>query len=85
VDRTQPGLTLKKGRLGMMTHDYKRNGTTCLFAALELLQGMIVGQLGICIPDSENAKTTFSTEAAKAANSFLSSRRPEPGLGLGFK
>ena len=34
LDRTQPGLPLKKGRVGTMTHDYKRNGTTCLFAAL---------------------------------------------------
>lgn len=44
LDRTQPGLPLKKGRLGTMTHDYKRNGTTCLFAALEVLQGKVVGQ-----------------------------------------
>jgi transposase len=44
LDRTQPGLPLKKGRCGTMTHDYKRNGTTTLFAALELLQGRVVGQ-----------------------------------------
>ncbi len=44
LDRTQPGLPLKKGRYGTMTHDYKRNGTTTLFAALELLQGKVVGQ-----------------------------------------
>ena len=44
LDRTQPGLPMKKGRLGTMTHDYKRNGTTCLFAALEVLQGKVVGQ-----------------------------------------
>ena len=44
LDRTQPGLPLKKGRLGTMTHDYKRNGTTCLFAALELLQRKVIGQ-----------------------------------------
>ena len=44
LDRTQPGLPMKKGRLGTMTHDYKRNGTTCLFAALELLQGKVIGQ-----------------------------------------
>ncbi len=36
LDRTQPGLPLKKGRCGTMTHDYKRNGTTTLFAALEV-------------------------------------------------
>jgi transposase/transcriptional regulator with XRE-family HTH domain len=44
LDRTQPGLPLKKGRCGTMTHDYKRNGTTTLFAAIELLQGKVIGQ-----------------------------------------
>src|SRR3984957_751315 len=44
LDRTQPGLPIKKGRCGTMTHDYKRNGTTTLFAALEVLQGRVVGQ-----------------------------------------
>jgi transposase len=44
LDRTQPGLPLKKGRCGTMTHDYKRNGTTALFAALELAQGKVIGQ-----------------------------------------
>jgi transposase len=43
LDRTQPGLPLKKGRCGTMTHDYKRNGTTTLFAALEVAQGKVVG------------------------------------------
>lgn len=44
LDRTQPGLPLKKGRCGTMTHDYKRNGTTTLFAGLEILQGRVIGQ-----------------------------------------
>lgn len=44
LDRTQPGLPLKKGRCGTMTHDYKRNGTTTLFAALEIAQGKVIGQ-----------------------------------------
>ena len=44
LDRTQPGLPLKKGRCGTMTHDYKRHGTTTLFAALEVLQGRVIGQ-----------------------------------------
>src|SRR5271157_1474665 len=44
LDRTQPGLPMKKGRCGTMTHDYKRNGTTTLFAALELAQGKVVGE-----------------------------------------
>ena len=44
LDRTQPGLPLKKGRCGTMTHDYKRNGTTSLFAALNLLEGTVIGE-----------------------------------------
>jgi hypothetical protein len=44
LDRTQLGLPMKKGRCGTLTHDYKRNGTTTLFAALELAQGNVVGQ-----------------------------------------
>jgi len=43
LDRTQPGLPLKKGRCGTMTHDYKRNGTTTLFAALEMASGKLIG------------------------------------------
>ena len=42
-NRTQPSLPLKKGRCGTMTHDYQRNGTTTLFAALDLLQGKVIG------------------------------------------
>ena len=44
LDRTQPGLPLKKGRCGTMTHDYKRNGTTTLFAALSMLDGKVIGE-----------------------------------------
>jgi len=44
LDRTQPGLPMKKGRCGTMTHDYKRNGTTTLFAALNVLDGIIIGR-----------------------------------------
>jgi transposase len=44
LDRTQPGLPLKKGRAGTMTHDYKRNGTTTLFAALNVLDGAVIGK-----------------------------------------
>ena len=43
LNRTQPGLPLKKGRCGTMTHDYKRNGTTTLFAALDVLRGKVIG------------------------------------------
>src|ERR1700720_2097068 len=44
LDRTRPGLPMKKGRCGTMTHDYKRNGTTTLFAALNMLDGKVIGQ-----------------------------------------
>lgn len=47
LDRTQPGLPMKRGRAGTMTHDYKRNGTTTLFAALNTLDGKVIGQ---CLP-----------------------------------
>src|SRR5262245_10866044 len=44
LDRTQPGLPLKKGRAATMTHDYKRNGTTTLFAALDVKSGFVIGE-----------------------------------------
>lgn len=47
LDRTQPGLPLKIGRCGTFTHDYKRNGTTTLFAALQMVEGRVIGQ---CYP-----------------------------------
>ena len=47
LDRTQPSLPMTKGRAGTMTHDYKRNGTTTLFAALNTLDGSVVGE---CLP-----------------------------------
>lgn len=47
LDRTQPGLPLKRGRCGTMTHDYKRNGTTTLFAALEMAEGRVIAN---CMP-----------------------------------
>jgi transposase len=47
LDRTQPSLPIKKGRAGTMTHDSKRNGTTTLFAALDVLSGAVIGQ---CLP-----------------------------------
>jgi transposase len=42
LDRTQPGLPLKRGRAGTMTHDYKRNGTATLFAALNTFDGKVI-------------------------------------------
>lgn len=47
LDRTQPGLPIKKGRAGTMTHDYKRNGTSTLFAALNIADGTVIGS---CMP-----------------------------------
>jgi len=47
LDRTQPSLPMKPGRAGTMTHDYKRNGTTTLFAALNVLTGLVIGK---CLP-----------------------------------
>jgi transposase len=47
LDRTQPGLPMKKGRCGTMTHDYKRNGTTTLFAAMDTLKGNVLSR---CMP-----------------------------------
>ena len=44
LDRTQPGLPMKKGRAGTMTHDYKSHGTTTLFAALDVLEGKVIGR-----------------------------------------
>ncbi len=51
LDRTQPSLPMKKGRAGTMTHDYKRHGTTTLFAALDVLTGKVTGQ---CLPQHTN-------------------------------
>lgn len=47
LDRTQPGLPIKKGRCGTMTHDYKRHGTTTLFAAIEMAEGRVIAD---CMP-----------------------------------
>ncbi len=51
LDRTQPGLPIKKGRCGTMTHDYKRYGTTTLFAALDMLEGSVISE---CMPRHRN-------------------------------
>ena len=53
LDRTQPSLPMKRGRAGTMTHDYKRNGTTTLFAALDVLTGKVIGQ---CLPKHRNSE-----------------------------
>jgi transposase len=53
LDRTQPSLPMKKGRAGTMTHDYKRHGTTTLFAALNVLTGTVIGR---CLPRHRNVE-----------------------------
>ena len=53
LDRTQPSLPMKKGRAGTMTHDYKRHGTTTLFAALNVLTGVVIGR---CLPRHRNTE-----------------------------
>ena len=53
LDRTQPGLPIKKGRCGTLTHDYKRHGTTTLFAALNVLEGTVIGS---CYPRHRNGE-----------------------------
>ena len=53
LDRTQPSLPMKKGRAGTMTHDYKRHGTTTLFAALSVLTGVVIGR---CLPRHRNTE-----------------------------
>ena len=68
LDRTQPGLPLKPGKCGTMTHDYKRNGTTTLFAALNILDGTVIGR---CI-DGIATRSSFDSSTASSAPS-----RPE--------
>jgi hypothetical protein len=61
LDRTQPGLPMKKGRAGTMTHDYKRHGTTTLFAALKVLaQG--VNAMQNCLDIEKKAHNTLVKE-----------------------
>ena len=57
LDRTQPGLPMKKGRCGTMTHAYKRHRTTTLFAALSVLEGKVIGQ---CLPRTDTRSSSSS-------------------------
>jgi transposase len=73
LDRTQPGLPIKRGRAGTMTHDYKRYGTTTLFAALDVLSGRVIGQ---CHPRHRNQEflkflRTIDREAPKGLDIHL--------------
>src|SRR5436190_567085 len=73
LDRTQPSLPIKPGRAGTMTHDYKRNGTTTLFAALDVLSGRVIGQ---CQPRHRHTEfltllKTIDREVPKRLNVHL--------------
>jgi transposase len=73
LDRTQPGLPMKRGQAETMTHDYKRNGTTTLFAALNTLDGRIIGQ---CLPRHRHQEflrflRTIDRQTPKALNLHL--------------
>lgn len=74
LDRTQPGLPLKKGRAGTMTHDYKRHGTTSLFSALNVATGEIIGE---CTPRQRHqeflkfAKRVVATVAPELEVHFI--------------
>lgn len=69
LDRTQPGLPMKKGRAGTMTHDYKRHGTTTLFAALDVASGTVIGE---CLPRHRAAEfLTFLKKIDRATPAHL--------------
>jgi transposase len=85
LDRTQPGLPIKKGRCGTMTHDYKRNGTTTLFAALELAEGKLIGT---CMPRHRHqewlkflkvidAQTPVDLDLHLIADNYFTHKTPE--------
>jgi transposase len=71
LDRTQPGLPLKPGKWGTMTHDYKRNGTTTLFAALNVLDGTVVGRCMLQHTHKEFIKFLNAVERAVPAGKVI--------------
>ncbi len=80
LDRTQPGLPLKRGKCATMTHDYKRNGTTTLFAALSVLEGKVIGR---CVPRHRHqefirfiATVERSVPAGKVIHAILDNYAP---------
>jgi transposase len=93
LDRTQPGLPMKKGRCATMTHDYKRNGTTTLFAALNVLEGKVIGrcmqrhrhQEFIRFLNAVERQVPTSIQRSRpgcsgsTASPFISPRLPAPG------
>jgi hypothetical protein len=71
LDRTQPGLSMKKGRAGTMTYDYIRHGTTTLFAALNVLDGTVIGQCMACHRHQEFIRLLNRIEAAVPAGKLV--------------
>ena len=69
LDRTQPGLPLKKGRAGTMTHDYVRHGTTTLFAAMNVLDGTVIGR---------NMRKSLFASSMSSRSRFPQARRSTP-------
>ena len=67
IDRTQPGLPMKKGRIGTITHDYKRHATTTLFAALNVLDGTVIG--AICSATGTRISSASSTPSRRRCRS----------------
>jgi len=85
LDRTQPGLPMKRGRCGTMTHDYKRHGTTTLFAALDVLEGRVIGrcmarhrhQEFIRFLDKINRETTADRELHLIIDNYATHKHPK--------
>jgi transposase len=71
LDRTQPGLPMKKGRCGTMTHDYIRHGTTTLFAALNVLNGSVIGRCMQQLRHQEFIRFLNAIEAAVPAGKLI--------------
>jgi len=63
LGRTQPGLPIKPGRRQTMTHDYKRHGTTTLFAALAVLDGRVIGASGSATATSNSSVSSMPSSA----------------------
>jgi transposase len=85
LDRTQPGLPMKKGRAGTMTHDYRRHGTTTLFAALDILEGRVTGrcmarhrhQEFICFLDTIEAQVPARKEIHAIVDNYATHKHPK--------
>ena len=76
LDRTQPGLPIKRGRAGTMTHGYKRHGTTTLFAALDVLTGKVMGE---CHPRHRNGEFLKFLTHDRSGGAQIPAGPPHPG------